>query len=185
MASFRIRPLHSADGDKVTQLITERWGARIVVAHGVAYEPSTLPGFIACREGREDEWLGLITYRIERGECEIVTLDSFCPSVGIGTALVQAVKQAATEAGCKRLWLITTNDNLDALRFYQKRGFVLAAIHRGAVDKSRELKPEIPAIGAYGIPLRDEIELEMAVPPGEDFLASCMEAIHRSASAGA
>lgn len=185
MSSFRICPLRSEDGDKVAQLIVERWGAEIVVAHGTIYEPSALPGFLAYREDHEDEWLGLITYRIEGGECEIVTLDSFCPSIGIGTALVQAVKRVAMETGCKRLWLITTNDNLDALRFYQKRGFVLVAVHRDAVDKSRELKPEIPAIGAYGIPLRDEIELEMAIPPGEDFPISCAEAIHRSASAGA
>ena len=42
----------------------------------------------------------------------------------------------------------------------QRRGFRLDAIHRGAVDDSRSrLKPEIPVVGAYGIPLRDEIEL--------------------------
>jgi hypothetical protein len=69
--------------------------------------------------------------------------------------------EAAGRQGCARLWVITTNDNVDALRFYQRRGFCLAAVHRGAVDRSRaSLKPEIPAVGAYGIPLRDEIELE-------------------------
>ncbi len=50
---------------------------------------------------------------------------------------------------------------MNALRFYQKRGFVLVAIHRDALDISRKLKPEIPLIGNDGIPLRDEIELEM------------------------
>ena len=80
---------------------------------------------------------------------------------GAGTALIEAVEQLAAQHGCARLWVITTNANIDALRFYQRRGFCLAAVHRGAVDDSRSrLKPEIPEVGAYGIPLRDEIELE-------------------------
>jgi ribosomal protein S18 acetylase RimI-like enzyme len=92
-----------------------------------------------------------------------VTIDTKQSSRGIGTALIEAVKNAAREANCKRLWLITTNDNLNALRFYQKRGFVLVAIHRNALARSRQLKPEIPLVGAGGIPLRDEIELEMVL----------------------
>jgi hypothetical protein len=59
--------------------------------------------------------------------------------------------------------LVTTNDNLNALRFYQKRGFVLVAVHRNALEVSRKLKPEIPLVGMDSIPLRDEIELEMMV----------------------
>jgi Acetyltransferase (GNAT) family len=75
--------------------------------------------------------------------------------------LIEAAAQLARRQGCTRLWVITTNDNVDALRFYQRRGFCLVRVHRGAVDRSRAtLKPEIPAAGAYGIPLRDEIELE-------------------------
>ena len=73
-----------------------------------------------------------------------------------------AARRVAAEAGCTKLWLITTNDNVDALRFYQRRGFRLAALHRGSVDDSRaRLKAEIPEVGDHGIPLRDEIELEL------------------------
>jgi RimJ/RimL family protein N-acetyltransferase len=75
--------------------------------------------------------------------------------------LIDTAKQRARQAGCQRLWLITTNDNLTALRFYQKRGFTLAALHRNALKQSRKIKPEIPLVGNHGIPLRDEIELEM------------------------
>ncbi len=158
---FDIRPISPADRDRVAELIAERWGTDAIVVHGIVYKPSTLPGFIAyCGE----EWLGLITYHIEGGQCEIVTLDSFRPSMGIGTALLWAVRQAAIETQCGRLWLITTNDNLSALRFYQKRGFVLVAVHRNAVAEARKLKPEIPATGSDGIPIRDEIELEMILP---------------------
>ena len=70
----------------------------------------------------------------------------------------------AEASGARRLWLITTNDNVDALRFYQRRGFRLARVHAGAVDRSRAtLKPAIPEIGAHEIPLRDELELEMRI----------------------
>lgn len=90
-----------------------------------------------------------------------MTISSTRPGIGIGTRLIKAVTQAAQEAGCKRIWLITTNDNLDALRFYQKRGFRLVAVHRHAVDAARQLKPAIPLISNDHIPLHDEIELEM------------------------
>ena len=82
---------------------------------------------------------------------------------GIGSSLMDAVKKAAISAGCGRLWLITTNDNMSALRFYQKRGFRLAALYLNALDRSRLLKPQIPLFGKDGIPLRDEIELDMSL----------------------
>ncbi len=147
-----------ADRECVRDFIARRWGAEIVVAHGVVYRPHELGGFVA---QRGDEIVGLVTLRAEAGACEIVTIDSTQPGVGIGTALIDAVKEFARQAGCARLWLITTNDNLDALRFYQKRGFALVAVHRNAVEESRKFKPQIPLIGNDGIPLRDEIELEM------------------------
>lgn len=80
---------------------------------------------------------------------------------GTGTALVEAVRLPARRQGCTRLWVITTNDNVDAVRFYQRRGFRLVRVHRRAADRSRaSLKPETPEVGAYGIAKRDEIELE-------------------------
>ena len=91
----------------------------------------------------------------------MVTFNSTVEGQGIGTALLEAVKLAAVEAGCNRLWVITTNDNWPALRYYQKRGFRLRAVYPDALDHSRKLKPEIPLFGLEGIPLRDEIELEM------------------------
>ena len=160
MLNTCIRPLDSGDRRWVSQFIAERWGADLVVVHGITYRPSILPGFVAVQEGDK---AGLVTYQMGAGDCEIVSLDSLRASRGIGTALIEAVKQEALEAGCHRLWLVTTNDNLHALRFYQKRGFVLVAVHRNAVDAARKIKPEIPLIGNDGIPLRDEIELEMVL----------------------
>jgi GNAT superfamily N-acetyltransferase len=104
---------------------------------------------------------GVLTFVIGERDCEILTLHCAERLRGTGTALIEAVEKLAADAGCARLWLITTNDNVDALRFYQRRGFRLAALHRGAVDESRaRLKPEIPPVGEHGIELRDELELE-------------------------
>lgn len=157
MSDFRIRPVDSDDGDWIAQFITERWGAEFVAAHYEVYHCRDLPGFVAT-EGEKK--VGLLTYKIVAGDCEVVSLDSVQPCVGIGTGLINAVKGAAYESGCKRLWLVTTNDNMNALRFYQKRGFAMVKINRNAIEFARNLKP-VPLTGADGIPLRDEIELEM------------------------
>ena len=157
MSEFHIRAIDSSDRQWVTRFITERWGAEFVVAHREIYYCKDLPGFIAV--GAKEK-IGLVTYTMSGSECEIVSLDSVRPCIGIGTALIEAVRGVAVETGYKRLWLITTNDNMNALRFYQKRGFVLVKIDRGAVEYARQLKP-IPRIGLDGVPIRDEIELEM------------------------
>jgi GNAT superfamily N-acetyltransferase len=105
--------------------------------------------------------VGLATYEISHQDCQLLTIDAFERSHGIGSRLLEAVTDQARAAGCRRMWLITTNDNLDAVRFYQRRGMRLVAIHPGAVDHARELKPTIPEFGHYGIPIRDELEFEV------------------------
>jgi ribosomal protein S18 acetylase RimI-like enzyme len=136
----------------------ENWGDEFVVAHGVIYYPDSLDGFVALDD---DKWVGEITYTFSGNECEIVSLDSARQGMGVGTMLIHKVIEEAREKDCGRIFLITTNDNLNALGFYQKRGFELVAVHRGAINDSRKIKPGIPLIGANNIPLRDEIELEM------------------------
>jgi len=153
----RVRPLAEADREWVTGRLRDLWGEG-VVSRGRMLDATVLPGFVAERDGAP---AGLTTYRIDGDECEIVTINAFPKGGGAGTALIDAVSAAARAAGCRRVWLITTNDNLRALRFYQRRGFRLAALHRDALDRSRELKPSIPEVGLDGIPLRDELELEL------------------------
>jgi RimJ/RimL family protein N-acetyltransferase len=79
---------------------------------------------------------------------------------GAGTLLLDAVVEYGRERQWRRLWLITTNDNVDAIRFYQRAGWDWVAFHRDAVTQNRALKPELPEIGAHGLPLRHEIEFE-------------------------
>ncbi len=140
------------------KLLEDNWASCSVVSRGRIHRADLLPGFVAAINNNP---LGLLTYHVSVREFEIVTLNSLREGIGIGTLLVDAARASARQAGCKRLWLITTNDNLAAVRFYQKRGFELVAVHRGAVEESRKLKPEIPKTGRNGIPIRDEIELEI------------------------
>jgi ribosomal protein S18 acetylase RimI-like enzyme len=162
MRDFEIRPTSRDDADWVEQFTVEHSLAPYVVAHGESYYPSELPGFVAESDG---ERIGFVSYRIDRNEVEIVTLDTVRENIGVGTALIEAVVRETRAVGCERVWLITTNDNLRALGFYQKRGFELVAIHRNALERSRAIKPEIPKVGLDGIPMRDEIELEIRVDP--------------------
>jgi ribosomal protein S18 acetylase RimI-like enzyme len=135
------------------------WGADFVVTRGRKVFAAELPAYIV--EDKTGQKVGLLTYEIIGENCEVVTLGAFVKFSGIGTALMKRVEDAARKAGCRRLWLITTNDNLDAIRFYQRRGMTIAAIHVNALAHSRKLKPSIPEIAPNGIPLRDEIEFEM------------------------
>jgi RimJ/RimL family protein N-acetyltransferase len=153
-----LRPLTENDHAWVERFIRERWGAPEVAGRGRLQRPADLAGF-AVFEG--DEPTGVVTYAIDGEDCEIVTIDSVAQGRGVGTVLVKAVEKAARDAGCSRLWLITTNDNVRAQRFYERCGFTLVAVHRGAVSESRKLKPEIPLVGADGIPIEDELELEL------------------------
>jgi N-acetylglutamate synthase-like GNAT family acetyltransferase len=163
-ARVRVRPATVTDAAWIAGLLRDRWGDTMIVSRGRVHHAERLSGLIAEREGQP---IGLVTYRIDAGECEIVTMNAVEQGVGVGTALLEAAGAAASRAGCRRLWLITTNDNLDALRFYQRRGFILVAFHADAIAASRRLKSAIPDIGSHGIPIRDEIELERRLAPAE------------------
>ncbi len=156
--TFKLRRITQNDLPRLRQFWKENWGDEFVVAHGVVYRPDHLDGFIAF-EGKE--WIGGITYHFSGIDCEIISLDSLREKQGLGTLLIEKAIEAARAQGCQRVFLVTTNDNLNALGFYQKRGFELVAVHRGAVNESRKIKPSIPLVGMNGIPLRDEIELEI------------------------
>lgn len=157
-----MRHLTSTDQEALQRFFIERWDDTMVVGHGVVYQPQHLEGFVTIED---EQWVGVLTFTCDEQGCEVVTIDSLHEGQGIGAALIDAVVAEAHHRGCTRVWLITTNDNLNALRFYQKRGFVLVAVHRNAVMESRKIKPSIPLIGNDGIPLRDELELEMTITP--------------------
>ncbi len=154
--AIRIRAIREADRPVVLRILTASWGSGDVVTRGRVHPAHAYPGFVAVARGRI---VGLLTYRILGARCEVISLNSLREGRGIGTRLLRAAERAASNAGCREGWLVTTNDNLRAIGFYQKRGWLLRRIHAGAIERSRALKPSIPMIGMDGIPLRDEIEL--------------------------
>jgi GNAT superfamily N-acetyltransferase len=155
-ADLRVRALRDDERAWARSVLNDSWG-EIAIAAGREHRPATLPTLVAEDGG---ERAGLATYLIEDRDCELVTLDALTVGGGIGGALVEAVADTARAAGCTRLRVITTNDNLPALRLYQRHGFVLAAARLDEIEATRRRKPEIPAIGHAGIPIRDELELE-------------------------
>ena len=155
-----LRRLTSADLPRLRQFWIEHWGSEEMITRGNLYRPEQLDGFVV---EDEKEWVGLITFFIKDNECEVTSLDSLREGKGIGTRLIDKAIEVARARKCNRLFLITTNDNLHALGFYQKRGFEIVTVYRGAVNESRKRKPSIPLVGNDGIPLRDEIELEMSL----------------------
>ncbi len=165
-AAPQIGPLNEADRAWARAYILEQWGSDVMAVSGELFHPHEHDGFVARVDGVP---AGLLTYRLNPpGSFEVTSLTASPRLRGVGTALMKAAAAEARRAGCHRLWLVTTNDNVDALRFYQRRGLRMVALRPRALNGARGLKPDIPMVGNYGIPLRDEIELEMPLePPGQ------------------
>ena len=156
---MRVRAAEAADREWLEAFLAEHNSLR-VARRGELVNSLDHPMLIA--ETDVGQPAGLLTYIERDGECEVLTLHAVRQRAGVGSALIASIRDLAASHGCRRLWVVTTNDNVDALRFYQRRGFRLAALRPSAVDESRRsLKAEIPAIGDHGIPLRDELELEI------------------------
>lgn len=159
---YTLRPLAPADKAVVTPILVREWGAAEVLALslGEPVDASKLPGWLAEQDG---EVVGLLTYLADGDVVELVTINAFAGG-GVGAALLAELIAHCRAAGVRTIRLTTTNDNTRALRFYQRAGFRLTALHVGAVDEARKRKPEIPELGLDGIPVRDELELTMELP---------------------
>lgn len=154
-----VRPARAGDVDRIAAagLPWSTPGDSVVVTHDTVYDTATLPRLVAERDGAVT---GVLAYTVEGDGLEVVALATTTPGTGTGTALRGAAHRIAAERGLARVWLVTTTDNLDALRFHQRRGMRLVAVDPGAVDRARRRKPTIPTVGAYGIELCDELHLE-------------------------
>jgi ribosomal protein S18 acetylase RimI-like enzyme len=152
-----VRPIEESDRPWLVEML-ETWGMRRLVSRErLTEDAAVFPGFVGERSG---ERVGFALLRREDDELEVIAIETLEQWQGIGTKLLRAVEAEASRKGCRRSWLVTTNDNLDAVRFYQRRGWEWVAFHRDAVTRGRKLKPEIANIGAYGIPIRHELEFE-------------------------
>ena len=154
---YKIEKITEEVRDKVNSILIDEWEATDIIVRGTVIDGTKLDGFIAV-DGKDI--VGLITYMIDGNECEIISLNSFVENKGIATRLIKEVENIAKENNCYRLKLVTTNDNIRAIEFYQRRGFVFANIYINAIEVSRKLKPQIPMYADNGLPIRDEIEFE-------------------------
>lgn len=157
---YSIRPLEESDSKAIYELLVCNWGSSQMVSRGRAVDMSTLPGFLA-KDG--DDIIGLLTYHADEREAEVVSLDALRPGVGIGSQLLEALESCLRAKGVGRIWLVTSNDNIGALTFYQKVGYRIVAVYPYAIDEARKIKPQIPLVAENGIPIRDELELEKII----------------------
>ena len=159
-----VRALRAADRLLAAALVAEHFGSTTVVSRGVLHDTRVLPGLIALQHGPRS---GLLQYRRDVGQLEIVVLIACRPRQRVGRCLLEAAKEVARVHACRPLWLITTNDNRPALALYSAVGWRQCALHRGAITEARRLKPQIPLIGHAGIPIENEIEFECLIdqPP--------------------
>jgi GNAT superfamily N-acetyltransferase len=169
------RPVDRSASIVVRELVTDDWdvawscsflfkhaGDTLMVSRGQPHHCHRLPGFYT--EGDGGKRTGLLTYTVDAEEMEVVALYVAEQGRGNGTALLEAAIGRARERGCRRVWLVTTNDNEPAIRFYRNRGMRLVAVHAGAVDVARStLKPKIPLHGVGGTSIHDEIEFELVI----------------------
>lgn len=153
-----IKIISSENRQQINEFIISHWFTTDMVIRGNIFDMTILDGYATYEN---EEVIGLITYKFEDNECEIMSLDSLKEKQGIGTALLNKVIEIAKVKGCTKVKLITTNDNINAIKFYQKRGFDMAKLYHNAVDTSRKLKPSIPLLGDFDIPLKHEIEFKM------------------------
>lgn len=158
-----VRELTALDTAWKRATLEAAWGSTIVARLGVQVNAAPLSGLVAERHGRR---LGLATYAARANGIEVVTLQALTQGEGVGRALMDHLRTLATESGASRLWLITTNDNVRAIAFYQQWGMHLVRLVHDGVAASRRVKPSIPTVGATGIQPRHELEFELRVATG-------------------
>ncbi|MEA4919536.1 MAG: GNAT family N-acetyltransferase [Clostridiaceae bacterium] len=157
-----IKMIEGKDRERADRFLEEYWGYTLVVLReGEVFDVKLEQGLIA--EDEQGSIQGALMYKIQEGVCEILMLCAVQEKHGIGTQLIEHLKKIAKSSGCGTIRVVTTNDNLNALGFYQKRGFHLKKLYVNAMDYVRALKPYIPLTGGNGIPLSDELELEMTL----------------------
>jgi ribosomal protein S18 acetylase RimI-like enzyme len=147
------------NNNKAVLEIIKKWGSDIIVSRGNSYKAEDLDGILVYDK---EKIVGLGLYTIKNNSCEIVLLETFIQNIGIGSEIIEKIKEIAKIKNCERIWLVTTNNNINALKFYQKRGFHFSNIYINSMEEARKIKPEIPK--TYdGIEIRDEIEFEMKI----------------------
>lgn len=155
---IQIEQIHGQMSSELQERLAGTWGSSVLVTRGKKHDMAALRGFIA-RDEATGRLAGIALFRSELMELELVALDSIFQRRGVGTRLLDAVIAYYRKSDHKRLCLCVTNDNVNAIRFYQKRGFNLCALHQNVVPAVGRV-PAFKA-GYDGIPVQHELEFEL------------------------
>jgi len=154
----QVRPATEEHYPRLEQLALRLWGETLVECFGRAYDVLKLPAFVA-QAG--EEVAGFLSHSVEDDRMNLVMLNVVPEHQGRGLAkaLLGAAVAESQKLGLTSLEVATSNDDLPALDFYQRAGFVITEVvpgllveHHGGVEE-----------GFAGIPVRDEIRLELLV----------------------
>src|ERR1700712_5084782 len=155
---MNIRPITPQDRAWVTEAIGTAFGSvRLMSNDHLIEDASLLDGFAAEVDGRP---VGCALLNEVDGDTELVALVSTYRGAGVGSSLLEAIVERGRADGWKRLWLVTSNDNTEAIRMYQRAGWDWVDFRRDAITRARTIKSEIPELGNHGIPIRDELQFE-------------------------
>ena len=162
-----VRPF-DPDGDLpwAEALLDAELGGRLQARRGELVDALEAGGLVAAASEGSGPPVGLVTWLVDAAgasaEIRCLAVAPVARGAGLGRALIEAAHARLRAGGVTRAWIVTTNDNVTALRLYQRLGYRLVALRAGAVDDARRtLKPTIGEIGEHGIPIRDELELEL------------------------
>ncbi len=146
----------AADATFIDEQWRRLWGLP-VVSLDREYQPTDVEGLVY-RDG-DGAPQGLVTWYVDGDRAEIVTVDAFEQGRHVGGRLLNGAEEEMRRRGAKRATIMTTNDNLRAIAFYVRHGYRIVAVHLDAMDRVRQLKPEVPKTGHDDLPLQDVIEL--------------------------
>ena len=149
--------IQTENRNEIRKFIKSHWGSEKIVTHSIVYYPADLNGYFA---KHHNKIVGLVTFTTSEEKIELISLNSEIENKGIATQLIKLVEEYAVKNCIKKLALFTTNDNLNAIKFYQKRGFTHTETFYNAVDECRKIKPEIPKLAENGIEIKDELRFE-------------------------
>jgi ribosomal protein S18 acetylase RimI-like enzyme len=155
-----VREATDSDRAAARELFQRDFGRTRIVAFGEVMDIDAMPALVAVLR---TEPSGALAYRLLGDSLHIVALatDPMWQRSGVGGYLIAEAELLARRLRLKRVVISTTNDNLPALHFYQRRGYVLTELVANSVVAHTH--QEIAGFG--GIPVRDEIRLEKKLNP--------------------
>ncbi|MEL6349060.1 MAG: RidA family protein [Myxococcota bacterium] len=146
-----VRPAHSSDRLWMVDQVRRRFDAVMFSRRGQTHDPASLPAVIAWRGGAR---VGMLAWRLHGEDAAEILLMS-CDAPMVGEAMIQDVERRLRALGCRTCLSVITNDELDALHQFQRRGFQLTELRTNAHPGGQ--------LGLNGLMVRDEVCLSKAL----------------------